>query len=104
MQLLGRSFALCHIFSEAATGSIVCTPPLSAGGGGGGLSLKLNFLKGGGLDKTSAFRGGLLGKRGMTFFRGLQLSHKKSEIFNDKKVYKQKYFSVITKDERVLRC
>ena len=34
----------------------------------------------------------------MTFFRGLQLSHKKSEIFNDKNVYKQKYFSVITKN------
>ena len=31
----------------------------------------------GGLDRTSAFRGGLLGKRGVTFFRGLQFSHKK---------------------------
>ena len=49
------------------------------------------FKKKAGLDKTSTFRGGLLGKRGLTFFRGggVQLSHNnlKSEIFNDKKVY-----------------
>ena len=42
-----------------------------------------------GLDRTSTFRGGLLGKRSVTFFkgRGLQFSQKeklKSEIFNDK--------------------
>ena len=30
----------------------------------------LNKEGGGGLDGTSAFRGGLLGKRGITFFRG----------------------------------
>ena len=42
------------------------------GGGwgvGGGLNLQPNFQKGG-LDRTSVFRGGLLGKRGVTFFRG----------------------------------
>ena len=42
-----------------------------------------------GLDRTSTFRGGLLGKRGGDVFQGgLQFSHKntlKSEIFNDKK-------------------
>ena len=38
----------------------------------------------------------------MTFFKGLQFSHTKnklkSEIFNDKKVYRQKHFSVIIKN------
>ena len=42
-----------------------------------------------GLDKTSAFRGGLLRKRRMSFFRGgcnFHVKNKlKSEIFNDKK-------------------
>ena len=41
---------------------------------------------------------GVAGKEGVTLIRrGLQFSHKnklKSEIFNDKKVYKQKYFSL----------
>ena len=38
----------------------------------------LGGSKGGwGLDRTSAFRGVLLGKRGVTFFGGLQFSHKK---------------------------
>ena len=47
--------------------TIVCTPPpLSAGGGGAGcrLSLQPNFQKGGGLERTSTVREGLLGKRG----------------------------------------
>ena len=46
------------------------------------------IFKKGSLDRTSTFRGGLLGKRGVTFFRaGVQLSHNKlkSEIFDDKK-------------------
>ena len=43
-------------------------PPLSAGGGG--LSLQPNFQKRGGLYRNSTFRGGLLGKRGATYFRG----------------------------------
>ena len=57
---------------------------------------------------------GLLGKREVDFFPGggggvvgcnFNIKNKlKYEIFNDKKVYMQKYFSVITKDERVLRC
>ena len=65
----------------------------------GGLSLQPDFQRWGVLDRTSAFRWMLLGKRGVTFFRaGLQFSHKnklKSESFNDEKNYKQKYFSVI---------
>ena len=54
------------------------------------LTLQPNFQKGG-LDGTSTFRGGLLGKRGVTFFRGRGCNfHKKkkkklkSEIFNKK--------------------
>ena len=47
------------------------------------------FSKGGELDRTSVFRGGLLRKRGVTFFRGgLQMFNKKklkSGRFNDKK-------------------
>ena len=36
------------------------------------------FSKGGELDRTSVFRGGLLRKRGVTFFRGgLQMFNKK---------------------------
>ena len=75
--------------------------------------------RGGGCDRTSTFRGELQEKRGVTFFRvggggrgggvggggggeSLQFLRKnkiKSEIFNDKKVYKQKiFFSVITKN------
>ena len=48
---------------------------------------------GGGLDRTSAFRGGLLGKSGVTFFRGCNFHIKnklKSHIFNDKKKFPSK--------------
>ena len=66
---------------------IVCTPP-DLRGGGGWLSLQPNFQKGGGLDRTFTFRRGLLGKRGVTFFRGdcnCHIKNKlKSEISNDK--------------------
>ena len=62
---------------------------------GKGLSLQPNFQKGG-LDRTSTFRGGLLGKRGWLFSRGrLQFSHKnklKSEIFNDKQFISKNIF------------
>ena len=60
-------------------------PPYFAGGGG--LSLQPNFKKKG-LEGTSIFRGGLLGKRCKTFSGGrVHLSHNnlKSEIFNHKK-------------------
>ena len=84
---------------------VTIPPPRSAGGGGergGGLSLQSNFQKGGGLERTSTFRERLLGKRGVTFFRGVQFSDKnklKSDIFNDKKSLLAKiFFSVITKN------
>ena len=61
-------------------------PPISAGGG---LSLQPNFQKGG-LDRISTFRGRLLEKSRVTFFRGrgcnFHIKNKlKSEMFNDKK-------------------
>ena len=59
----------------AHAGGIVCTPPFLLGGGG--------------LDRTSTFRGGLLGKRGWLFSGGLQFSQKKL-IFNDKKMCNDK--------------
>ena len=47
-------------------------PPFCRGsvGGEGGLGLQPNFQKGG-LDRTSTFRGGLLGKRGDFSGRGV---------------------------------
>ena len=66
-----------------------------------GVEPPTKFQKGGGLDRTSTFTEGLLGKRGMTFFQGegegcnFYIKNKlRFEIFNDKKVYKQKYFSL----------
>ena len=64
-------------------------PFLSTGGGGGGAGAETptKFLK----------RGGLTGKEGGNFFQGVCNFYKKkltSEIFNHKKVYKQKYFSL----------
>ena len=60
------------------------------------------FSKRGGLDRTSTFRGGLLGKRGWLFSGGLQFLHKntsKSEIFDDKKsLWGKIFFSVINKN------
>ena len=79
--------------------------PLSAAMG---LTLEPNFQKGSGLDRTSTCRWGLLGQRGVTFFKqgGVQFSHKnklKSEIFNNEKNQKQKYFSVIQTGKSYLR-
>ena len=45
-------------------------PPLS---GGGGLKLQQNFQKRGKLDRTSIFRGALLGKRG-DFIKGSEVA------------------------------
>ena len=47
-------------------------PPLFSvwGCGGGGVNVQPNFRKGGGLDRTSTFRGGLLENRGVTLFEG----------------------------------
>ena len=83
------------------THSVHLPPPLSAGrggGGGGGVELTTKFPKQRGLDRTSTFRGVVAGKEGVTFFRGSCNCHirdrLKSEIFNDKTVCKQKYFSL----------
>ena len=47
------------------------------GGGGGGVEAQTTFSKGG-LDRISVFREVLLGKRGVTFFKGeVQFLHKK---------------------------
>ena len=60
----------------------------------------MKFRKGQGeLDRTSTFRGGHRERRwGVPFFQGSCTFHiknkLKSEIFNDKKDYKQKYFSL----------
>ena len=67
----------CSILLEF-WGSGVGTPPFlqGGGGGGGGVSHQPNFRKGGGLDRTSTFRGGLLGKKeGVTFFTRFLLEH-----------------------------
>ena len=66
--------------------------PLSAGGGWVEPPTKFS-KKAGELDRNSAFRGGWLGKRWVTLFRGVgvggvQFSHKnksKSELFNAKR-------------------
>ena len=79
-------------------------PHFCFGGGGWGGRWTFNqIFKKGGLDKTSTFRGGLLGKRVVVFFRGgcnFYIKNKlKSEIFNDKKKFIKKIFlSVITKN------
>ena len=62
----------------------------------GKVHLQRNFQKGG-LDRTSIFRGWLLGKRGVPFFRGgcnFGRNSAKSGIFNDKNVYKQEQFAL----------
>ena len=65
-------------------------PPSFCRGGGGGIEPPTKFSKrGGGLDRTSTFKGGLLGKTGLTLFKEGCNFHKKkklkSETFNDKK-------------------
>ena len=60
---------------------LLCAPPPFCWGRGGGMAgLPTKFSKKGELGRTSTFRGGLLGKRGLTFSGeegGLQFSHKK---------------------------
>ena len=87
--------------------NLVCTPPphpflLWREGG----EPPTEFTKSGVLHRISIFRGGLLGKKGVTFFRGgvwgysFYIKNKlKSEIFNDKKsLYTKMFFSIITKN------
>ena len=63
-------------------------PPLSAWGGGG-VEAPTKFSKKGEVDRTSTFRGKLVGKREVTFFKGgcnFYIKNKlKSKIFNDNK-------------------
>ena len=71
------------------------TPHFSARGWGG-LSLQPNFQKEG-LYRISQFSEGVAGKEGVDLFRRLRFSIKnklKSEIFNHKKLYNQKRFSL----------
>ena len=70
-------------------------PPLSAGGA---LNLLQNFQKGGAWQDLNIERG-VAGKEGGNFFQRVAIFTKKKkqtkiEIFNDKKIYKQKYFSL----------
>ena len=69
-----------------------CAPPCSAGAEGGVESPTKVSKRW--LDRTSTFRGGLLGKRGVTLFRvgcNFHIKNKiKSEIFNDKKKFIRK--------------
>ena len=76
---------------------------MGGGGGGGELNLLPDFKKREReLDRILILRGRLVGKRGVTFLRGgcnFYIKNKlKSEIFNEKKVVKQKCFSVINKN------
>ena len=74
--------------------------PFCWGGGGGGL--QPNFQKGGGLTGPQLLEWGCWEKGRWHFSRGwvgggcnFHIKNKlKSEIFNDKKVYKRKYFSL----------
>ena len=65
-----------------------CAPPPYSAGAEGGVESPTKVSKRW-LDRTSTFRGGLLGKRGVTLFRvgcNFHIKNKiKSEIFNDKK-------------------
>ena len=60
---------MCYYQQHACLCTPPLPPPLFCSGVGGKLSLQPN-LKKGGLDRTSTFRGGLLGKRGVNFLRG----------------------------------
>ena len=68
--------------------SVHPSPPFLLGEWGGVWACYETFKKGW-LDRTTIFRGGLLGKRGVTFFQGgciFSIKNKlKSEIFNYKK-------------------
>ena len=73
--------------------NIVCTQPFLMEGG---LNLQPNFQKRGVGLTGSQLLERLCWEREGDFIQGVQFSHKnksKSEIFNSKKVYEQKYFS-----------
>ena len=95
-----------EVFSFLGINVIHSVHPLPLSAGRGRLSLLPSFRKRGELDTISILRGRVLGKRGWLFWeawsRGGEvavLPWKKSEIFNDKKLYETKmFFSVITKN------
>ena len=64
-----------HAFKVVKQSYCVLTPFCWGGGGNWGVEPPTKFSKKGGLDRTSTFRGDLLGKRGVKLFRGLQFSH-----------------------------
>ena len=77
--------------------------PLSAGGGWVEPPTKFS-KKAGGLDRNSAFRGGWLGKRWVTLFRGVGVGgggcnfhikiNQNLNYLTPKEVYEQKYISL----------
>ena len=93
----GKVVKLASLYSTLndASFSIVCTP-LS----GGRRWASYQIFEKGGIERSLVFRGGLVRKRGVTFLRGaggcdFYVKNKlKSEIFNEKKVDKEKYFSL----------
>ena len=92
--LLDYSILLLAVSPELYGIIIVCTPPFLLGVV---LRLLLNFQKGG-LDRISVFRGGIYCwtfREGCSFYIKNKL---KSDTFNDKKVHKQKSFSVTNKN------
>ena len=62
-----------QVANQLNSNVIVCTPPLSAGRG---VEPPTKFSKRGDLTGPQLLEG-VAGKEGVTFFRGLQLSHKK---------------------------
>ena len=78
---------------------IVYTPPFCWGVGGGRVSLRQNFQKEGGLRGSHFLEGGCWERggdffQGRTFFNLYMKKNLKSEIFINKKAYKQKCFSL----------
>ena len=76
MYIIIYTFTICiyHIYLSIYLSIyiyiIVCTPPPPLSAGGEGVKPPTKFLKRDrGLDKTSTFRGGLVGERWVAFFR-----------------------------------
>ena len=92
-------------FDGPSFGPVFWHPPLSAGGGRGVCASNHIFKTGRGLTGSQFSRGGLLEKRGVTFFKGCSFFIEiklKSEIFNNKNNLLTKIFgsmcSIITKN------
>ena len=71
---LSISFLEEHFCHDIYYGNIfIVSTPLGGGAGGGSLNLQSIFQGGGGLDKTLIFRGGLVGKKRVTIWRGVAI-------------------------------